>query len=321
MKSWFKSTQLALALWASAFFCLPFCVALETTKGASNSVTSRLNSKDIVTIISYNLQNYFVETEDTVKPQSPKDLQKMQAAHNIIVQQHPHILAIQEIGGPQALLHLQKSLTQQGLNLPHAVLYTGIDTVRQQALLSKYPIVSNNSTPYWSYKLNGQHLLMNRGILDISLQTPLGIIRCLGVHLKSQRFSSIAHQKDIRYQETLLLKRHIQSILTQKANTKLIVLGDFNDTLNSKPIKLIKSIKHPKTDKKALYPGYSMTNKSSPDTIWTQYWEYQGIYSKFDYIWVSSNLTQYSPQFQLSAIKESLLGSDHRACILKLSRP
>ncbi len=305
MTSWFKITKKALALLgANAFFCL----ALEPT-GANGSDHK-------LTIMSYNIQNYFVEGEKTAKPQTPKDLERVQAVHHVILIYQPDILAIQEIGGSQALKQLQESLAKKGLNLPYSLLYTGIDTVRQQAILSKYPIIQNYSNPYWSYQLNKQLLLMNRGILDVELQTPLGVIRCLAVHLKSQRFSPIAHQKDIRYQETLLLKQHIEATLKKKEDTQLIVLGDFNDTLNSEPIKLIRSIKYSKKQRQALYPGYSMTNKSNTSPIWTQYWAYQGIYSKFDYIWITQNLRELRPKYKLSESKVSLLASDHRACIL-----
>ena len=243
------------------------------------------------------------------KPDKEKD-----AVVSVIVRSRPDVVGICEIGNKDDLTDLQLRLKQAGLDLPHTHHTGGADPVRRLALLSRLPITSTELLEDLPYELEGKQMKMSRGILDATVKTPLGPVRFLGAHLKSKREIPEADQEMMRRAEAHLMREHATKILTEDPSTQLIVYGDFNDTRQSSAIRTLRGPKGSPTNL-----GLSFLRDSRGET-WTHNWEYQDVYSRFDYILFSRNLTEIVDWDYCRIIDdpEVLKGSDHRPLIFVL---
>jgi len=278
--------------------------------------------------VSYNIKNYLTmsrfvdgEREDRQKPG-----REIEALVEIIVSARPDVLGICEIGSREDLAELQKKLADRGLPLAHSEHAGGADTTRKLGLLSRYPIISTDSQgadgslTYRSVDADNlpKEFAMQRGILDATVAAGSQKIRFLGVHLKSKREVPYGHQDLMRRHEAYLLRRHADRILEMDPETLLCVYGDFNDTRRESPVR---SIQGPTQSTRYLEP---LHHTDSRGHVWTHYWEYQQVYSRFDYVLASRSLRPLFNQ-QTSYIIDSpgwSRASDHRALvsIFKLQR-
>jgi endonuclease/exonuclease/phosphatase family metal-dependent hydrolase len=134
------------------------------------------------------------------------------------------------------------------------------------------------------------------------------------VHLKSKREIPDADQKLMRRNEAHLLRQHTESILKEKPDTRLLLYGDFNEDKAEASIVEIEGV-----------PGMDLSMhrinvKDSRGEAWTHYWEFQDMYSRFDYFFVSRPLEPYVDK-RASHIYDALnfsSGSDHRPIVMKI---
>jgi endonuclease/exonuclease/phosphatase family metal-dependent hydrolase len=177
-------------------------------------------------------------------------------------------------------------------------------------LLSKYPIATTAQPEKLDYVISGKPYTMQRGILDATVKTPDGRPwRFLGVHLKSKREVNNGDQNLMRINEAQLLRRHIEGILKQDPQARLICYGDFNDTRRTSPLRIVQG-------------SYNSANYMTPIALhdsrneyWTHYWEREDIYSRIDYIHYSPGLKN-DVLFQECGIVDVPTwrkASDHRA--------
>ena len=89
-------------------------------------------------VASYNVENYLAEPGGTrpAKPVEAKD-----HVRESIRTLKADVLALQEIGGTNALLELRASLKAEGLDYPHWELVTGADTNIHVAVLSRVTVL------------------------------------------------------------------------------------------------------------------------------------------------------------------------------------
>jgi endonuclease/exonuclease/phosphatase family metal-dependent hydrolase len=217
-------------------------------------------------------------------------------------------MGVCEIGNQQDLDHLLARLKKAGLDYKHSYLSAGPDPYRRQALLSHYPINRQN-VPNYTYKMKGKTHEIRRGILDATVNTPKGNIRFIGAHLKSKRPIAVYDQAEIRREEAQLLRKHTSMVLSD-ANCKLIVFGDMNDTKGSSTIRLMRGPKEKKLTAIELFDKHG--------TKWTQYWAKEDIYSRFDFVFVSTSLLPSIDQ-KGSYVLDTPPGdpaSDHRALVI-----
>ena len=152
---------------------------------------------------------------------------------------------------------------------------------------------------------------MQRGILDATVQAGDRAFRFLGVHLKSKREIAEGHQDLIRRNEAYLLRRHAEEIMKTTPETLLCVYGDFNDTRRSTPVR---SIQGPY--KTPLYLE-DIFFRDQRQEVWTHYWEYEQVYSRFDYVLINPALRPLT-NFRACRIlddREWKTASDHRALL------
>jgi glycine cleavage system H protein len=74
------------------------------------------------------------------------------------------------------------------------------------------------------------------------------------------------------------------AILAEDPNVNLMVYGDFNDTRDEAPVRTIQG--------KAKTPAHltSLYLKDRMGMSWTHYWEWAGLYSRIDFIFVNAGL-------------------------------
>lgn len=239
-------------------------------------------------VATYNVENYLPMTRringqlrtDAGKPDSEKE-----SVVKMIGTVHPDVLGLMEIGEPRQLEDLQRRLRKAGLDYPFSDYLQGHDTRRHIALLSRYPIVEKHSRgnlPLW---VGGVTLHSPRGILDITVEPLPGYrVRILCVHLKAKLEVAEYKESDLREAESRELRRYVRDILRSDPSTRLVLMGDFNDTKNEKAIWQIMG-----------KPDWPDSLKAMPladdrGELWTEYWGAADIYSRIDYIMVAKRL-------------------------------
>ncbi len=240
-----------------------------------------------VRFITYNVENWLTtERRINGKPAKGKSKpeQQKQAVIRLLTRHTPDVIGLCEIGSPDDLAEIQGRLKSAGLNLPYSHFTGGIDPVRHLGLLSRFPIKATANAAETTFPLAGRTFTINRGILDASVIAHQKIYRFVGAHLKSKRESDQGDQEAIRFNEARLLRRHVDSILQENANARLIVYGDFNDTRASPSIKTIVGYANRSTDLMAIRV------KDSRQETWTHRWDLNDLYSRIDYIMVSEAL-------------------------------
>ena len=278
--------------------------------------------------LSYNVKNYLTMSRyvDGERKDRRKPAREVDALVEIIIDARPDILGICEIGTREDLVELQTKLADGGLRLDYTEHAGGADTTRQLGLLSRYPIVATDSQgaggslTYKSVDADNRpkEFAMQRGILDATVAIGSQQIRFLGVHLKSKREIPEGHQDLMRRHEAYLLRKHADSILEDNPEALLCVYGDLNDTRRESPVR---SIQGPTQSTRYLEP---LHHTDSRGHVWTHYWEYQQVYSRFDYVLASRSLRPLFNQKDSYIIDSPgwSKASDHRALvsIFKLER-
>jgi len=264
--------------------------------------------------IAYNVENWLNMDRHVDKKNlkdSPKPESEKQAVIGLLMRHTPDVLGLCEIGQATDLAEIQERLKAVGLDFPHSHFTGGSDPTRHLGLLSRFPIISTAKPAESEYQLAGQTFAINRGILDVTVQANGKPYRFIGIHLKSKRDSEQGDQEAIRLNEARLLRRHVDSILSQDAAARLIVYGDFNDTRASHPIKLITGNYNDPTYLTAI-PA-----KDSRNDAWTHHWAPHDIYSRIDLIMVSQGMRK-DVNFPAARVIDDAdwnLASDHRAIL------
>lgn len=263
--------------------------------------------------VSYNLKNFLTSSryKDGERTEKFKPDDEIAALVKLVADAKPDVLGLCEIGTEDDLIKLQTILKAAGLDLPHHQHGGGVDEVRHLGLLSRLPITANSSPKNLNYSLQGTDLGMSRGILDTTIETEGGIIRFLGVHLKSKREIPEADQELMRRNEAYLLRKHVDSIFEKDPEALIVAYGDFNDTRRQTAIRAVQGAHNT--------PSYleAITLKDSRDEVWTHYWDYQQIYSRFDYVMVSKKMRKLVKDKECRILDEPewKKASDHRALL------
>jgi len=240
---------------------------------------------------------------DTFKPDD-----EIAALVKLITSANPDVLGVCEIGTNDDLLHLQSKLKEAGLDLPHLAHAGGSDDTRHLGLLSRLPIASRNTPKNSSYSLQGKDFTMSRGILDATIKAGDQSIRFLGVHLKSKREIPEADQEMMRRNEAYVLRKHIDTIFDKDPDALVLSYGDFNDSRRATAVRSAQGAYNS--------AGYleALTHKDSRGEVWTHYWDYEHIYSRFDYVFVSKKLRKLVEEKECRILDapEWNTASDHR---------
>ncbi len=271
-----------------------------------------------IRVATYNLENYVETSTRSREAKSPASKARVQ---EFIKQLDPDILAVEEIGGESALRSLQAALKDQGLVFRDLEHVGGFDTNVTIGVLSKWPITARQSHANESYLLQGRRLRLTRGIVDIEIETPgKRKLVVIAAHLKSKRQSSVADEEDMRFQEGLRVRQIVEDRLARDPEAALVVLGDFNDTKDSRSVRSV--IGKGRTALVDTRPAESVgevtlkaLGKEELRVItWTHYYAKEDAYERIDFILASPALARFLDRAntRVLAVPDWGEASDHR---------
>ncbi len=142
-------------------------------------------------------------------------------------------------------------------------------------------------------------------------------------HLKSRRPVPEADEGELREQEAVLLREKIDAILEKRPDANLVVLGDLNDTKDTKSTRaVIGQGKHALIDTRpAERNGDNQPNPNpryEPRNItWTHHYGKEDSYSRIDYILLSRGMAREwsKDETYILALPNWGAGSDHRPIV------
>ena len=261
------------------------------------------------TICSWNVENFgvtdrFIDgkaVKSAMKPDS--EIASMTA---ILKRIHPDILGLCEIlqdPDDRYIKLLRAELKKAGLDYPHVSTCKGEDSRIQCLLLSRFPIVRNEPITDPEFKVTYKNPVsketkpetkhVQRGIVNAIIEIKPGHqVRVMLVHLKSKRPypEIISDVKDetgdtyIRRNEAVILKGAMNRTLESDPDSRLIVMGDFNDTPRSRTVTTIIG------PKSADNRCFDLWLKDWLGDWWTHYYIPEKSYERIDYMVVSKKL-------------------------------
>jgi endonuclease/exonuclease/phosphatase family metal-dependent hydrolase len=267
-------------------------------------------------VVSYNLRNWLRmerRVGGEVVAQAPKPESERAAAVRLLADLRPDVLGVCEIGTDEDVADLQARLAAAGVALPHRLLHQGADAERRLALLSRFPVIADNSVSDLRYTLGTQTLRFQRGLLDATLQvTPDYHLRLIGTHLKSRREVDEGDQAVMRRHEAVLLREHVEKILEVAPQTNLLLYGDFNDTKNEQPIKVIQG----RFGEKNYLRDLGL--EDADGHRFTYYWNFADSYDRIDFAFVNDGLWPEIDTRNSFVAKDPawLKASDHRPLVI-----
>lgn len=276
-----------------------------------------------IRIAAFNLENYLHQPAGTRPAKSPEARAKVRESIRAL---QPDVLALVEMGSTNALLELRDSLHTEGVSLPHWDLVQGWDTNIHVALLSRLPITARRPHTNLTYLLYGRRFHVNRGFLEVDLRATNGYsFTLIAVHLKSRRPTPEGDEAEMREQEARLLREIIEARLAANPSLNLVVLGDFNDTKDSRTLRTVLGRANARNGLVDTRPAErngdalpALNARQDPRRItWTHYYGVEDSYSRIDYILLSKGMAaEWIPEeTHVLALPNWGLASDHRPIV------
>ncbi len=249
------------------------------------------------TVATYNVENYHLRAYGNRQPKAPEARAKV-VAH--LAEIRPDVVAFQEMGELAALQELQSSLRKAGVDLPHLEHVAGWDTNIFVGVLSRFPVTARNHHTNDSFLLNGRRLYASRGVAEVEIWVGENYrFTLLTTHLKSKRQVAVADEADLREQEALLVRQHVEAVLARNPQANVLVCGDFNDTKDSRSTRALlggrgatglvdtRPAERNGDNLPAERPTWDPRN-----VTWTHFYGKEDSYSRIDYILLSRSMAR-----------------------------
>lgn len=273
-------------------------------------------------VATYNVQNYLDGPAGT-RPAKTADAKAK--VRESIRASGADVIALQEIGGTNALAELCDSLRRDGCNYPFRELVHAWDTNINVAIISRFPIAARRPHTNDSFLLFGKRHYVKRGFAEVDIQVNSRYtFTLLTAHLKSKLTIFDADEQELREEEATMLRARIDAILGARPNANLIVAGDLNDTRDSKPVRTVLSAgrKNALTDARPAEQNgddqpASNTRYPAPRITWTHYYGKEDSYRRIDYLLLSRGVAREWQSNGTWVVKVSNwgVGSDHRPIV------
>lgn len=277
------------------------------------------------TVATYNVENYLDRAAGNrkVKPDKAKE-----RIRECILAVKPDVLALQEMGARSALMELQASLKADGLDLPHWEHIAGWDTNIHVAVLSRFPIVRRQPHTEERYVLFGKALHVSRGFAEVEIRVNDHYsFTLLNAHLKSKRPVSVADQADMRFEEARALRRIVDARLEGDPSANIVVVGDLNDTKDSKTVRALIGLGNKKlVDARPAERNGDTEPNANPryaprNVTWTYHFGNEDSYQRIDYILIGGGMAREwnAPGTYALTLPNWGVGSDHRPIVAEFS--
>jgi endonuclease/exonuclease/phosphatase family metal-dependent hydrolase len=274
----------------------------------------------VIHVATYNVENYLDQpTESRTHVKSAEARAKIRES---IKTMNPDVIALEEMGGSDALLELRASLQADGQVFPYWELVQGFDTNIHVAVLSKLPMVARRPHTNEFFLLDGHQLQVKRGFAEVDIQAETNFtFTLIAAHLKSRLAAPDADEAEERLGEARVLRGIVDARLANEPDAKLIVLGDLNDAKDSAALREIIG----RGQRKKLFDTRPAerngdTVRGEPpyyeprDVAWTYFYGKDDTYSRIDYILFSPALKRdwLATESYIPFIPNWGMGSDHR---------
>ena len=281
----------------------------------------RLPAAEQFRVATYNLNNYLEAPSGTRPVKSAASKAKIREGLRLV---QADVVALQEMGSTNGLLELRDSLKADGLDYPYWELVRGFDTNIHVAVLSRYPIVARRPHTNDAFLLFGRRFEVSRGFAVVDIRVnPHYEFTLFTAHLKSKVPSPKADEAELREQEALLLREKIAARLAADPQANVIVLGDFNDTKDTKPIRaligrgnmgLVDTRPAERNGDDQPHPNLRF---AAPKITWTHFYGKEDSYSRLDYILLSRGMAKewLTNETYVLRIPNWGIGSDHRPIV------
>jgi endonuclease/exonuclease/phosphatase family metal-dependent hydrolase len=282
---------------------------------------ARFAGAETFRVATYNVENYLAEATDTRSAKAAEAKAKVRESIRAI---RPDVLALQEMGGTNALLELRDSLKDEGLDLPYWEHVTGFDTNIHVAVLSKFPFIARRPHTDDSFLLSGRRFRVSRGFAEVDVQVNTNYsFTLITAHLKSKRAVAQADEAELRLEEAKVLREKIDDRLAADPKANLVILGDFNDTKDSASTKaVIGRGKLKLVDTRPAERNGDNTPSPNPaweprNVTWTHYYGKEDTYSRIDFLLISPGLARewVASETYVLTFPNWGVGSDHRPIV------
>jgi endonuclease/exonuclease/phosphatase family metal-dependent hydrolase len=281
-------------------------------------VTAAALRAETFTIATYNVENYVAagrRVEGVYRPAYPKPEAAKQALRAVIRALDADVLALQEMGPAAYLEELQRDLRAGGVDYPHAALAEAADADRHVAVLSRLPLLRVQTQTGLEFRYFDGREKVKRGVLEVDLAATGGEVTLFVVHLRS-RFTERADDPGsalCRAGEAEAIRDHVLRRFPNPAAARFLVLGDCNDTKDSKPLRLL--TKRGKTAITALLDAADPRGET-----WTYTYFKDDTYGRVDHVLVSPGLVSSvaggrAQIYDGPGVREA---SDHRPVVVRL---
>ncbi len=244
---------------------------------------------------TFNLQNYLETASGTRAAKSDASKAKIRESLRAL---NADVLALQEMGGTHALLELRDSLRRDGLDYPHWELVHARDTNIQVAVLSRFPFTARRPHTNDSFVLFGKQFQVRRGFAEVEVRVNERYrFTLLTAHLKSKLPQFDADEQELRDEEAVFLREHIDTLLSKNPEANVIVAGDLNDTPQSKAVRTIIGRRNALIDTRPAEPNHdtaagSRPRQPPPRITWTYYYGREDSFHRIDYLLVSRGMAR-----------------------------
>ena len=280
-----------------------------------------LTAGAVFRVATYNLENYFIEAQDR---RHAKTAEARAQVRESIRQMAPDVIALQEVGGTNALQELRRGLSAMGLDFPYAEYVPGWDPAIHTAILSRFPIMARRPHTNDVFLLSGRRFHVSRGIGDIEIQvTPSYRFTLLAAHLKSRLQTALADETELRLQEAKVLGKIVDEYLASNPEANLVVVGDLNDTKDSASVHEVigrgrrKLIDTRPGERRPGSPSGDSSGVKGRTVTWTHFYPKADTYSRVDFILLSRGMARewVKNETYVLASPEWGTGSDHRPLV------
>lgn len=283
-----------------------------------------LHGTETFTVVTYNVENYFLEDFGSRKAKSETSRLKVVEFLRAI---DADVIALQEMGRRAALAELRLRLKAKGLDYPHEAWVVGPDPAIHLAVLSRFPIIKDRSHQHVSYLLDRKRFQVSRGIGEVEVQVNSRYRFVLfNVHLKSKRPVGFADQAAMRLEEARALRRLVVKRLNANPDENLLVVGDLNDTPNTDPIKDLIGRRAPRlVDLRPVEqngdqaPNPANQNYEPRRVAWTHFYWAKDEYTRLDYQMASKGMVKELDRSgsRVQVMADWGTASDHRPVVAR----